>query len=218
MSGNKMLRVLEPGAFNGLKIKSLSINNANIERLDAKTFAGLNLENLDLASNGIKAIADLTFTGLICQSINIEDNPVSIFSKRMFDGVTAVKKLVTSAYKFCCIRPGYLNEENCLPYKDEFSSCTHLMRNTTLQGLMWTIGLLALTGNVLSVVYKLIYDKNRLKLGYGIFVTNLAVSDLLMGIYMLIIATADKLFMDRLVVVCILNYIYMCTFNDVLQT
>ncbi|XP_060555193.1 uncharacterized protein LOC132716059 [Ruditapes philippinarum] len=61
-----MLRVLEPGAFNGLKIKSLSINNANIERLDARTFAGLNLENLDLASNGIKAIADLTFTELIC--------------------------------------------------------------------------------------------------------------------------------------------------------
>jgi hypothetical protein len=71
------------------------------------------------------------------------------------------------------------------------------MRNTTLQGLMWTIGLLALTGNVLSVVYRLIYDRKKLKLGYGIFVTNLAISDLLMGIYMLIIATADKLFMDR---------------------
>jgi hypothetical protein len=197
MSGNTMLRVVEPGAFNSLSIESLSINKAQIERLDAYTFAGLTLQSLHLASNKITYIDDLTFSGLTCQILNIEDNPVSVFTKRMFDGVNGVKRLVTSAYKFCCIRPGYLNEENCLPYKDEFSSCTHLMRNTTLQGLMWTIGLLALTGNVLSIVYRLIYDRNRLKLGYGIFVTNLAISDLLMGIYMLIIATADKLFMDR---------------------
>ena len=35
------------------------------------------------------------------------------------------------------------------------------------------------------------YDKERLKLGYGIFVSNLAISDFLMGVYIIIIASAD---------------------------
>ncbi|XP_053374810.1 G-protein coupled receptor GRL101-like [Mercenaria mercenaria] len=71
------------------------------------------------------------------------------------------------------------------------------MRNGTLQALMWTIGILALLGNISSLVYRLLYDRKRLKLGYGIFVTNLAIADLFMGVYMLMIAVADKIFRNR---------------------
>ncbi|XP_045163842.2 G-protein coupled receptor GRL101-like [Mercenaria mercenaria] len=197
LSGNKELTVIEPGAFNGLNIKSLSIKYADLEMLYAGTFAGLALNVLDLSSNNIKRVEDLAFSSLTSQEINIKDNPLTDFSKRMFDGVTGVESLYTPAYKYCCVRPVYLNEEKCLPYKDEFSSCNLLMRNTTLQVMMWTISSMALIGNLLSIAYRLVYDKKRLKIGYGIFVTNLAISDLLMGMYMLIIVVADKVFMDR---------------------
>jgi leucine-rich repeat-containing G protein-coupled receptor 7 len=71
------------------------------------------------------------------------------------------------------------------------------MRRTVLRVLLWIIGLLALSGNVFSLVYRLFHDGKRLKLGYGIFVTNLAAADLLMGIYMLTIAVADQVFRNR---------------------
>jgi hypothetical protein len=80
---------------------------------------------------------------------------------------------------------------------DEFSSCDDLMRHTLLQFLIWLIGITAFLGNILTVIYRLKYDRQRLKLGYGIFVTNLAIADLLMAIYLIIIAVADSVFRKR---------------------
>ncbi|XP_045203508.2 G-protein coupled receptor GRL101-like [Mercenaria mercenaria] len=71
------------------------------------------------------------------------------------------------------------------------------MRRTTLQFLLWIIGILAIAGNIFSIVYRMLFDKKRLKMVYGIFVTNLAVADLLMGVYMLIIAIADSVYRGR---------------------
>ncbi|XP_060581191.1 uncharacterized protein LOC132737848 [Ruditapes philippinarum] len=197
LHGNSQLRTLEAGAFNGLKVEFLNLKMASIEVLDKDTFSGLNLSRLDLSNNRIRYIEDESFNGMNCYSINIQNNPIKEFSKGLFTGVTGVEKIITPAFKFCCVRPLGLSEEQCLPHRDEFSSCEDLMRKTVLRVLLWVIGVMALSGNVMSLIYRLVYDRKRFKLGYGIFVTNLAVADLLMGIYMLIIAIADYWFRER---------------------
>jgi hypothetical protein len=115
----------------------------------------------------------------------------------MFNGVTSLRELHTPAFKFCCIRPCYVPEENCKPLKNEFSSCDDLMRNSVLQAILWIVGVASLCGNLSSIIYRLVYDRARLKIGYGIFVTNLAVADFLMGVYLIIIAVADSLYRNR---------------------
>ncbi|XP_045172919.2 G-protein coupled receptor GRL101-like [Mercenaria mercenaria] len=197
LHGNRQLQSIEPGAFRGLVISSLIINQANIRLIAKNTFSGLNLTILDISKNHIENIKDFAFGGLYSYAIDISNNPIKVFSKELFAGVQGVNQIQTSAYKFCCVRPVYVSEDNCLPYKDEFSSCEDLMRKTALRVLLWIVGFMALLGNITSLVYRILYDKKRLKLGYGIFVTNLAVADTLMGIYMLIIAVADTIFMDR---------------------
>jgi hypothetical protein len=197
LEGNSKLMSIEPHAFYGILIRTLKIQGTKIKTLHANTFNGLTLNNLDLRHNKIVTVKDGTFDSLETVNIDIRFNPIKDFTKQMFTGLRGVKQLKTSAFKFCCIRPSDLNENDCYPHKDEFSSCEDLMRNSTLQALMWTIGILAFVGNVMSLIYRLIYDKKRLKLGYGIFVTNLALADLLMGIYMLIIAIADRIFRNR---------------------
>jgi leucine-rich repeat-containing G protein-coupled receptor 7 len=71
------------------------------------------------------------------------------------------------------------------------------MRHSVLQFLIWLIGITAFLGNILTILYRLKYDRKRLKLGFGIFVTNLAVADFLMAVYLIIIAVADSAFRKR---------------------
>ncbi|XP_060603871.1 G-protein coupled receptor GRL101-like [Ruditapes philippinarum] len=197
MNGNVLLSAIEPGTFNGISNISIAVNEAKIKVINKHTFDGININHLDLSNNNIESIEDDAFEGLSCRSIDIRNNPIKVFGKNIFYGIEGLTNLITPQYKFCCLKPVYLLEDSCFPYKDEFSSCQHLMRNSTLQTLLWVIGLLALLGNILSICYRLYFDSQRLKLGYGVFVTNLALADLLMGIYMLIIAIADQIYMDR---------------------
>lgn len=71
------------------------------------------------------------------------------------------------------------------------------MRNDVLRPLIWIIGIFSLLGNALSLIYRFVYDRSRLKLGYGLFVTNLAFADFLMGVYMITIASADVFYRGR---------------------
>ncbi|XP_060583949.1 G-protein coupled receptor GRL101-like [Ruditapes philippinarum] len=197
LHGNALLSYIEPETFHGLKIRSLDLTGCSIFTISRNTFAGLILDNVDISFNYVDKVEDQAFNELTTRQLKLQGNPISVFSKKMFDGLQSVELLHTPAFKFCCIRPLYLREDLCLPYQDEFSSCADLMRHPILQVLLWVIGSLALLGNIASFVYRMHFDRYRLKIGYGIFVTNLAISDLLMGIYMLIIALADNIFRGR---------------------
>jgi leucine-rich repeat-containing G protein-coupled receptor 7/leucine-rich repeat-containing G protein-coupled receptor 8 len=197
LHGNKKLATIESYSFIGLKMSILEINKAKLKALDAQTFSGLNVQNLDLSDNDIESISAFAFDNLSVEFLNVNKNPIKEFNRDLFVGIKNIKSLQTPSFRLCCIKPVDLLEENCLPHKDEFSSCEDLMRNTTLQALLWTICILSIVGNILSMLYRVVFDSKRLKLGYGIFVTNLSAADLLMGIYLLIIAVADKMFRNR---------------------
>ena len=192
LTGNHDIHVIESSAFKGLdSVKSLEIKHAHIGHISKDAFDYLILETLDLSHNVIDNFDDNAFNGLSVDSLVMADTDIKLFQQDMFTGVAIATTLITDAYEFCCIRPLALPEENCYPHKDEFSSCADLMRNDVLRVLLWLIGIFSLLGNSASLIYRFIFDRERLKLGYGVFVTNLAVADFIMGIYLIIIASAD---------------------------
>ncbi|XP_053380174.1 uncharacterized protein LOC123556537 [Mercenaria mercenaria] len=196
--GNTDIYRIEPYALQGLQsLRKLKIARANISFISSNAFAGLRLDILNLTDNRIYEMEDNVFGDLNVDRIDFMRNIIENFDKGLFTGVTGLTKLHTPSYKYCCIRPNYLQEENCFPNKDEFSSCEDLLRLSALQTMLWLIGLCGLFGNTLSVIYRLVYHRERLKLSYEIFVTNLAVADALMGIYLLIIAAADAVYRNR---------------------
>ncbi|XP_052806499.1 G-protein coupled receptor GRL101-like [Mya arenaria] len=149
------------------------------------------------ALNGNEELVSIepgTFNGLKVDKLSLKQCG---FGKDMFYGVLSLSELQTPKFKFCCIRPSYLLEERCVPRRDEISSCDDLIVNSALQALLWVTGLLAVLGNILSLLFRCMYDRENLKHGYGIFVSNLAAADLLMGLYMLIIGIADTKFRGR---------------------
>ena len=89
----------------------------------------------------------------------------------------------------CCYAGRAAAGVNCHSPKDEFSSCFDLMKNRGVQVCVWILGLTALLGNLIVLLMRVVAkEDNKVQ---SILLTNLAISDLLMGIYLLIIAIKD---------------------------
>ena len=89
----------------------------------------------------------------------------------------------------CCYAKKSIEGVDCNSPVDEFSSCDDLMKNNTLQICIWILGILAFLGNLLVIIWRLIdKEENRV---HSFLLTNLAIADLLMGVYLLIIAIMD---------------------------
>ena len=63
------------------------------------------------------------------------------------------------------------------------------MKNKTLQICIWILGILAFLGNLLVIIWRII-DKEENKV-HSFLLTNLAVADMFMGVYLLTIAIMD---------------------------
>ena len=70
------------------------------------------------------------------------------------------------------------------------------MRNNLLRVSMWFLGISALVGNAVVVIWRLSGKDRGGRKTHSFFVLNLAVSDFMMGVYMVTIAIADVYFGD----------------------
>ncbi|VDI79049.1 Hypothetical predicted protein [Mytilus galloprovincialis] len=195
--GNHFLENIYPESFSGLdSLPMISLRENNLYTLIEHTFIGLtNLQSLNLTDNKIKMVEDRSFASLgNLKILDIRRNKITTFQKSIFEGLINLRKLYSDAFVFCCLRPDSVKEEDCLPARDEFSSCSDMMRNDILRTCLWIIGICGLFGNLFVLAYRIIYDRKSLSKSYGIFITSLGTSDCLMGIYMLTIASADVMF------------------------
>ncbi|XP_071956184.1 G-protein coupled receptor GRL101-like [Antedon mediterranea] len=71
---------------------------------------------------------------------------------------------------------------------DDFSSCDDLLKKEILRVLMFLIGVSSLIGNLFVILSRIYKRDNSVQ---TILIINLAVSDMLMAVYLIIIASAD---------------------------
>ena len=107
----------------------------------------------------------------------------------------------------CCYASAAVPGLQCESPGNEFSSCDDLMKNWALRACLWVLGISALLGNTAVIILRTILEKERRGTTQGrerrgarpgqerrvqpFLLINLAVSDFLMGIYLLIIAIKD---------------------------
>ena len=89
----------------------------------------------------------------------------------------------------CCYAKKAVPGVRCHSPKDEFSSCSDLMKNKGAQVCVWILGLSSLIGNLFAILLRVIVKGDNKV--HSFLLTNLAISDLLMGVYLLIIAIKD---------------------------
>ena len=192
LNANLEMFTIESDAFYGLSsLSALQLTHHQIDRILMSSFVSLTLEKLEIYHSVIQHIDGMAFEQLRVKSLYLNTTVFESVSADMFQGLESLQFLVTDEFSLCCIKPDYLDGQNCLPHSDAFSSCSDLMRNEVLRALIWVIGIFSLFGNSASFMYYLVFEREKFKLGYGMFVSNLAISDFLMGAYLIIIAGTD---------------------------
>lgn len=199
LSHNKKLSKIWPQTFlENSKLKILNLGHCALKSLYANMFSGLtSLVHLDLSYNGIDYIEDGSFEGILgLKELFLQGNPVSRFSARIFDGLASLELLITDKFVLCCdmVKPKSLSGTRCHAPQNSLSSCKDLMQKDVLRMFIWVLGVMALVGNVLVFLYRTIYNRAPLRHPYGHFLLSLCISDLFMGIYMIIVAVADLRF------------------------
>ena len=211
------ISVLETGMFEGLKslqrlflfgnpLKSIAFDSFwGLETLQLLNLTDLEIKNIDngafgkipqltklyLQNNSIDIISKDTFKNVEkLDMLDLRGNPISYMHPDAFQAIS-IKVLHTDDHKFCCFAK---NTDTCTPKQDAYSSCEDLMDNSFLQVAIWTLGFAAVLGNLFVIIWRTVKER---KVCFSLLVINLGVSDLLMGIYLLIIAVADTVYRGK---------------------
>jgi hypothetical protein len=89
----------------------------------------------------------------------------------------------------CCFAVKTIAGVNCEAPIDEFSSCDDLMKSKAFQICIWILGILAFAGNICVIIWRVYFSEE--KNVQTLLLMNLAISDFLMGVYLLIVAAKD---------------------------
>ena len=191
------IEIIEPGTFTNLSgIQKLDLSGLNLQSISPGVFHGLlNLETLNISLNQIASVEDGSFKGLSkLTKLDLQRNKIITFGKGIFNYLDTLNELFTDKFTLCCVRPSNVLEKNCFAPADEFSSCADLMREDVLRAFLWIIGVLAFLGNILVLFIRLYVQRSLMGVTHRIFITNLCFADLMMGMYLIIIAVADTAF------------------------
>ena len=145
-----------------------------------------------ITTSGLQLLPTLT-------ELSMTGSPVRAFPIDIFKGLTHLRKVFAQNYKLCCkdVLPEQLDQRFCFAPQDEISSCDDLLQSGVYRGFLWLISSLSVTGNGFCLVIRFYLQKSASKSGFNVFVTNLCLADLLMGVYSVIIGVADELFRGR---------------------
>ena len=191
--GNNRVTELDKRLFKGLlSLKMLYLHRNQIKALDLYLFCdNVNLRLLHLAENKLTDIPNFNNLRYL-NYFNLQDNSLIMIDRNTFVNFSKLTEIVVSQPEICeC----YVSAEiNCsaLNVRSPYLTCNRLLSDRTLVVIMWVIGLNALCGNMFVLMWrKKKKDGNKVQ---TFLLSNLAMSDFLMGIYMLLIGSADIYF------------------------
>ena len=195
-------------------LKILNLSNNRIEIVDANTFNGLlNVVVLELQHNDLVSfqdglfqhLIDLNFlnlsgnhiqtvygsyekTALVNLTCDLRGNPLKLLNPN-FETVT----FFVDEYSSCCFTGASIT---CLSAngRPSFLTCKRLLANTFIRLAIWFVGLMIILFNVYVIFNRSFSDTgNKVQ---NILIWNLGLSDLLMGIDLVILTSVDMYYAE----------------------
>ena len=173
----------------------LRVNDTNKE---VKLWPKLRLVLLE--NNSIDSIEDSIWEEMpLVKLLILRNNPLKEIGMNTFRALDNKTRVFVSEAATCC----FISKAICTSQnpKAPYLTCQRLLPNVPLQVFMWTIGIFAILGNLFVMAWHCIKHKTRHRKNHGqkndvqvLLIQNLAASDLLMGVYMLIVACADAFY------------------------
>ena len=218
LDGNR-LRVLPNDMFDGLRhLMYLRLRSNRLTKIETKVFDQMrHLRTLDLSDNTLSALPMDIFNGLIhAVALNLsrnrlQDLPSVANMSRLTslaltgNDLAGLNKdtlrhlssgtMVTVDQPQVCVCYHVANCTATYP-KSAYFTCDRLLSKQILSVFLWIFGCSSLVGNALVLSWgRFRQHKKEISVQF-LLICNLAVSDLLMGIYMIIVASADMHYVD----------------------
>ncbi|KAL8602213.1 hypothetical protein ACOMHN_022726 [Nucella lapillus] len=184
------------------KLEELDVSGGNLRTFHSDALASFSsLRVLDLSHNKIENVEASSFHSLpkTLHVLRTEGCPIKTFPPNLFEGLNDLQTVNADNYKLCCkamLPPGFLSE-NCQAPFDEVSSCEDLLRSNIYRVPLLVLASLALLGNVVSFLARTVIRRKKAISGFGVFVLHLCFSDFMMGVYLVFIGVADRMYQGR---------------------
>ncbi|XP_046628581.1 relaxin receptor 1 isoform X2 [Neodiprion virginianus] len=216
---NNKLTELRRGHFTGLEsLKMLLVEGNRIEYADLTDFENqtsvgwinlaynviitlsphlfLPLEKLRKLILGFNPIENLSIDVLNplqdLRSLDLQEIEIDNMDKNVFSMLPNLSFVYFKKFHYCTTYAPQV--QVCLPRSDGVSSLSDLLGKPLLRAAVWGISCVTCLGNALVLWGRLTArDENRV---LSIMIRNLAVSDMLMGVYLLTIAAKDLQYRD----------------------
>ena len=175
-----------------MEAKGLHINYLDFEIFD--TFPEIHF--LDISYGKYTEITSLSSFKKL-RNIIMLGNKLEKFPPDLYRGLQQLNLIKTSIFKLCCpqLFSDQIKPKECLSVDDDFSSCDNLLRSESYRLFLWLFAIFSFLGNLGSLSTRFyLQGQKAWKSAFAIFVTNLSIADFCMGIYLLIIGSADKIY------------------------
>ncbi|KAK9305298.1 hypothetical protein QLX08_003651 [Tetragonisca angustula] len=190
------IKTIEGDTFQNLEqLVELNLAFNEITSVPLNVFQPLkNLTRLQLGYNRIHNLPMAVLTPLRrLYSLDLEGINLDTLQKNAFDTFEQLDFVYFKKFHYCATYAP--RAKRCRPTSDGVSSLSHLLDKTLLRAAVWVISCVTCMGNVLVLWGRFTAkDENRV---LTIIIRNLAVSDMLMGLYLFVIAIADMIFRDN---------------------
>ncbi|XP_046628582.1 relaxin receptor 2 isoform X3 [Neodiprion virginianus] len=192
---NNKLTELRRGHFTGLEsLKMLLVEGNRIEYADLTDFE--NQTSVGWMILGFNPIENLSIDVLNplqdLRSLDLQEIEIDNMDKNVFSMLPNLSFVYFKKFHYCTTYAPQV--QVCLPRSDGVSSLSDLLGKPLLRAAVWGISCVTCLGNALVLWGRLTArDENRV---LSIMIRNLAVSDMLMGVYLLTIAAKDLQYRD----------------------
>ncbi|XP_021706674.1 relaxin receptor 2 [Aedes aegypti] len=189
------IRTISVGALNLPKLEHLYLSENRLRMVANNTFSKLpNLLGLFLNDNEISHFQLGSFAGINnLTTMNLQGNKFTRIDSRVLQNLTSLNHIHFSEFHHC---KAALHVRVCDPKGDGISSKSHLLDNPVLRASVWIMAAVGIIGNLLVLFgrYMVGTRSSQAHAEHSLYLRHLAASDLMMGIYLAIIATADIMF------------------------
>ena len=199
LAENPLSELVRPSSFvQQTTLKAIDLSHTKLNAFDCHNLSSFYyLQHINLSFSSLQT---LTFDSFRCtphlSELYLKGSPVKNFPLNVFKLLSHLRMVSADNYKLCCkqILPAHSLLITCDAPKKDLSSCEDLLQSGLYRTFLWLVCILCLLGNVLCFVMRVCVQSGVMASGFHVFVSNLSMADLLMGIYIVIIGVADEMF------------------------
>ncbi|XP_077977784.1 uncharacterized protein LOC144433352 [Glandiceps talaboti] len=191
LSNNEIKEIQAGSLSKSEQLGLLLLSGNKLSIIRREMFTSLSrVTNLDLLNNQITSMKPDCFDELTSiVTLDLRENRFTALPRGIFDKLDTLDWVYFDYFSMCGYAP---TVRHCSPKGDGISSIENLLDNVILRVMVWVVAMLAFLGNLFVLIARfIIKEENHV---HSFFIMNLSCADLLMGIYLFIIAFRDVIY------------------------